>query len=75
MQIYIMKLYKLYEDVLPGGRGDDLPDDKFEEDQLDAGIKVELEHTKDKKLAKEIAKDHLSEDPNYYKKLKTIHKD
>jgi len=57
MKLY--KLYNLYEDVLP--------DDKFEEDQLDAGIKVELEYTKNKKLAKEMAKDHLSEDPNYYK--------
>lgn len=37
--------------------------------QLDKGIKVELEHTSDKKVAKEIALDHLKEDPNYYTKL------
>lgn len=40
--------------------------------QLNIGIKVELEHTKDKNVAKEIAMDHLSEDPNYYTKLKKI---
>jgi hypothetical protein len=37
--------------------------------QLDKGIKVEKEHTGDRLLAREIALDHLSEDPNYYTKL------
>ena len=36
------------------------------------GIKVEMEHTKDKKKAKEIAMDHLFEDPKYYSKLRKI---
>lgn len=40
--------------------------------QLDMGMKVELEHTNDKEKAKEIALDHLWEDPNYYSKLKKI---
>jgi hypothetical protein len=40
--------------------------------QLQKGIKVELEHTNDDKVAKEIAMDHLFEDPNYYDKLKKI---
>lgn len=39
---------------------------------LDAGIKVEMEHTKDRQTAEEIALDHLNEDPNYYKKLKKM---
>lgn len=34
--------------------------------QLKKGIKVESEHTSDKKLAEKIAKDHLVENPNYY---------
>ena len=34
-------------------------------------MKVELEHTKDSKVAEEIALDHLTEDPHYYSKLKT----
>lgn len=40
--------------------------------QLDNGIKVEMEHTKSKKIATEIALDHLYEDPKYYTKLKKI---
>jgi hypothetical protein len=40
--------------------------------QLDKGIKVEMEHTDDRQTAKEIAMDHLAEDPNYYTKLKRI---
>jgi hypothetical protein len=40
--------------------------------QLNKGIKVEMEHTSDKRKAKEIALDHLFEDPKYYDKLKKI---
>ena len=40
--------------------------------QLKKGMKVEMEHTKDEDKAKEIAMDHLSEDPKYYIKLKKI---
>jgi hypothetical protein len=34
--------------------------------QLRLGVKVELEHTKDAKIAYEIALDHLNERPDYY---------
>lgn len=37
--------------------------------QLIKGIQVELEHTTDKKIAREIALDHIGEDPKYYDKL------
>ena len=37
--------------------------------QLRQGVEIELEHTTDRKTAKEIALDHLSEDPRYYTKL------
>jgi len=40
--------------------------------QLNKGMKVEMEHTKDKQRAKEIAMDHLFEDPKYYDKLEKI---
>jgi hypothetical protein len=40
--------------------------------QLEKGIKVETEHTTDKAVAKEIAMDHLFEDPKYYDKLSKI---
>jgi hypothetical protein len=38
--------------------------------ELELGIKTEMEHTSDPKIAKEIALDHLFEDPKYYTKLK-----
>lgn len=40
--------------------------------QLKMGIKVEMEHTDNKSLAKKIAMDHLYEDPKYYTKLKKM---
>jgi hypothetical protein len=40
--------------------------------QLNKGIKVEMEHTKSRIKAKEIAMDHLWEDPKYYDKLEKI---
>jgi hypothetical protein len=39
---------------------------------LEKGMKVESEHTTDKNKAREIAMDHLSEDPEYYEKLKKM---
>lgn len=40
--------------------------------QLEKGIKIEMEHTSNKKIATEIAMDHIWEDPKYYDKLETI---
>lgn len=40
------------------------------EDELEAGIKVEMEHGGDRAAAQKIALDHLREDPEYYSKLK-----
>lgn len=40
--------------------------------ELSRGIKVEMEHTKEYSIAKEIALDHLKEDPKYYTKLLSI---
>ena len=41
---------------------------------IEQGTKVEREHTKSSKLAKEIATDHLGERPDYYKKLAALEK-
>lgn len=45
------------------------------ERQLKKGIKVEMDHTNNKKIAREITMDHLFEDPNYYNKLARLHRD
>jgi hypothetical protein len=59
------------KEKLKGGAGDDKPDKAFNPKQLSIGVKDETgEHTADKDIGKEIAKDHLSTDPDYYKKLK-----
>jgi hypothetical protein len=42
------------------------------EDQIEKGIRVELEHTSDLDKARQIAIDHLSEVPDYYEKLKKM---
>lgn len=45
------------------------------ERQLDKGIAIEREHTKDSAIAREIALDHLAEVPDYYDKLKSVEED
>ena len=63
------------EDKVPGGKADDSDPSEFDQKQLKMGIKVEREHTSSDDLAREIAMDHLKEDPRYYTKLRTIHRD
>jgi len=69
---------KKYKDIIPGGLADDIPNSNFDKDKLKEGIEIELEHTSDKniaeEIAEEIAKDHLTEDKNYYK-LKILEKE
>jgi len=62
-------------DVIPGGLADKKAPSDFDPKKLAAGIKVEMEHTSSRTIAREIAMDHLTEDPRYYEKLKTIEKD
>ncbi len=44
----------------------------FIKKQLEIGIKIEHEHTKDKDLATDIALQHLDEIPDYYTRLKKM---
>ena len=59
-------------DQLPGGRADRKTPHDFDAVALAEGTEHELEHTKDRNLAREIAMDHLAEDPKYYDKLRAI---
>lgn len=36
------------------------------------GTDVEMEHTTDRAVARQIAMDHLREDPDYYRKLRIV---
>lgn len=62
------------DDKIPGGLADKKKPSDFDPKKLAEGIKVESEHTSDPKVAEEIAMDHLTEDPDYYEKLKNVEK-
>lgn len=61
-------------DQIKGGRADSMKPTQFDQKQLAIGTKHEMEHTSDRALAREIAMDHLAEDPEYYNKLKEVEK-
>ena len=63
------------KDLVPGGEGDKAEVSDFDPKEVRMGVKVEMEHTDDRRVALEICLDHLSEDPHYYSKLKKIHKE
>jgi 2'-5' RNA ligase len=63
-----------WTDKIPGGLSDGKTPADFAPAKLEQGRKVEQEHTSSRPIATEIAMDHLTEDPAYYAKLKTIEK-
>lgn len=60
---------KTSSEKLKGGAADGLPDSRYPSKELKKGLKHETEHTKNKSIAKEIAKDHLEERKGYYTAL------
>lgn len=63
-----------HKEKIVGGLGDNAACSAFNPVELKKGIAVEREHTSDPEIAAEIAKDHLTEDPEYYKKLEIMEK-
>lgn len=59
---------------IKGGEGDNKKPSDFPSGVLDEGAEEEKEHTTDPDMAREIAIDHLTEDQNYYTKLKKVEK-
>ena len=72
MEIVSVFNLKCQKDQIPGGISDGNPDSKYDEKQIEKGVKIELEHTDDIDLAREIAKDHLEEFPDYYDNLEEM---
>lgn len=70
----VEKLKKASADKVPGGRASGMSKSKFSKKQVQMGVKVEKEHTPDKALAAEIARDHLTEAPDYYTRLDKMEK-
>lgn len=60
------------KDEIEGGLADKKSYNDFNPGALKQGIKVELEHTNKFEIAREIAMDHLTEDPEYYDKLALV---
>lgn len=58
-----------WTDTLPGGKADTKKPGDFDPEEIKKGVEHELEHTDDRQMAKEIAMDHLAEDPKYYTHL------
>ena len=56
-------------DKISGGKGDKTNPKDVDQNELKVGIAVEMEHTSDAEVAKEIALDHLTENPKYYTEL------
>jgi hypothetical protein len=63
-----------HKDRIPGGLADKRKPQDFDASDLADGIGVEMEHTSSRAIATEIAMDHLTEDRDYYVKLKTVEK-
>jgi uncharacterized protein DUF5661 len=59
-------------DRLRGGRADALSPEQFDPFELARGMLHEREHTSDPVVAREIAMDHLAEDPSYYSRLEAM---
>ncbi len=54
------------------GKHEDKTDHQFDPHELAMGIEDELEHTLDERTAKNIAKDHLNQFPDYYSRLRRM---
>lgn len=63
------------KDTIKGGLADKMDPSEFDQKELMKGIHTEIEHVNDILQAMEIAMDHLSEDPDYYEKLASIHQE
>lgn len=60
---------KIADELKKQGLSVNKPDSNYNEIELEIGELVELEHVNDIKAAREIAKDHLEENPFYYTKV------
>lgn len=73
---YMADYFAKQSGLIPGGLADKAGKTAkdFDPKELKKGMKVEREHTSQKGLEKEIAMDHLTEDPHYYEKLQKMEK-
>ena len=65
-----LKNIKNIGNIIPGGDAKGMKVADFSPEDLWMGVQEESEHTDDIRIATEIAMDHLSQDKDYYRKLK-----
>lgn len=68
----IQKVAAEHKDLTPGGKADKKQLKDFPKDQIAMGQKIEMEHTNDPALAREISMDHLDEFKDYYTRLRKM---
>ncbi len=72
----VERLKKKAREYLRGGEADGVPDSDFNKKDLAEGTAHEMEHVRGEshacEMARETAKDHLLEHPDYYRKLEKI---
>jgi hypothetical protein len=66
-----MYIEKFCTDLIPGGLSDNSKK-KFNPQEISKGKKVEKEHSNNPEISEEIARDHLTEDPDYYNMLELM---
>lgn len=64
-------VYSILGSILGYGKAKEknITEKDVDKKELEMGMKVEMEHTNNKAIAKRIALDHLAEMPDYYTKL------
>ena len=71
LQDFSSIMYHLLGDLLCAGKSVEHPV-QYNPTQLELGTYVEMEHTDNAMIAEKIAKDHLSEIPDYYTRLQRM---
>lgn len=62
----------MVSDRLEGGVSDEYPPSSYDQREIRRGQRVEMEHTNNPAIAREIASDHLAENPRYYRVLPLV---
>jgi len=68
-------IYAILSSIVSEGKTKGKSSGKYDEKELEMGIKIEMEHTTFPAIAKKIARDHLSEIPDYYTRLAKMEKE
>jgi hypothetical protein len=64
-------VYDLFAKFLQGGKSKGKMPGNATKEQIESGIKEEMEHTDNYFIARKIVADHLTEDLDYYNKLES----